>query len=88
LRCIYIVELTMLIVQHYELPPEFFFPIMGKRLKYSSCIFPPGVGDDDIDAAEIAALRQVEERAKLVDGLDILELGCGKPPIRICPEPG
>ena len=66
-------------MQHYELPPEFFFPIMGKRMKYSSCIFPPGVGDDDIDSAEIASLRQVEERAKLEDGLDILELGCGDP---------
>jgi cyclopropane-fatty-acyl-phospholipid synthase len=64
--------------QHYELPPEFFFPIMGDRLKYSSCIFPPGVGDDDINAAEVAALLQVEQRAKLEDGLDILELGCGQ----------
>jgi cyclopropane fatty-acyl-phospholipid synthase-like methyltransferase len=50
---------------------------MGDRLKYSSCIFPPGVGDDDINAAEVAALLQVEQRAKLEDGQDILELGCG-----------
>ena len=46
-------------------------------MKYSSCLFPPGVGDDDIDGAEIASLRQVVERAKLEDGQDILELGCG-----------
>ena len=46
-------------------------------MKYSCCIFAPGVGDDDIDTAEIAALRQVEERANLTDGLEILELGCG-----------
>jgi cyclopropane-fatty-acyl-phospholipid synthase len=51
---------------------------MGKRLKYSCCLFPPGIGDDDLDAAEIAALKQVEERAKLEDGQDILELGCGE----------
>ncbi len=65
-------------LQHYELPPEFFVPIMGKRMKYSSCIFPKGVSDDDIDQAEVSALRQVEERAKLADGQEILELGCGK----------
>ncbi|EKX52795.1 hypothetical protein GUITHDRAFT_157030 [Guillardia theta CCMP2712] len=78
--------------QHYELPPEFFFPIMGDRLKYSCCIFKPSTHLDDINTAEVRtgvssylltsclqidSLRQVEERAELVDGLDILELGCG-----------
>ena len=55
----------LFISQHYELPPEFFLPIMGDRLKYSSCIFPPGVGDDDINAAEVVALLQVEQSFRL-----------------------
>jgi hypothetical protein len=45
--------------QHYELPPEFFLPIMGNRLKYSSCIFNKDTHDDDIDKAEEDALAQV-----------------------------
>lgn len=63
--------------QHYEIPPEFYFPIMGKRLKYSACLFPEGMHDDDIDGAEVAALKQVEERAGLENGQTVLELGCG-----------
>ena len=70
--------------QHYELPPEFFFPIMGKHLKYSCCLFLRGIGDDDLDAAEFAALKQVEERAELEDGQEILELGCGQTCCVLC----
>ena len=33
--------------------------------------------DDDIDGAEVAALKQVEERAGLENGQTVLELGCG-----------
>ena len=69
--------LVMLGWQHYEIPPEFYFPIMGKRLKYSACLFPAGMHDDDIDGAEVAALKQVEERAGLANGQHVLELGCG-----------
>src|SRR5687767_13617243 len=29
--------------QHYELPPTFFHLVLGKRLKYSGCYWPPGV---------------------------------------------
>ena len=35
--------------QHYELPPEFFEICLGKRLKYSCCLYP---------AAELQALMQ------------------------------
>mmetsp|Transcript_5135 Transcript_5135/g.12942 ORF Transcript_5135/g.12942 Transcript_5135/m.12942 type:complete len:363 (-) Transcript_5135:396-1484(-) len=63
--------------QHYEIPPEFYFPIMGQRLKYSCCYFPKGTHDDDLDTAEVLSLKQVEERAGLKDGMTILELGCG-----------
>jgi cyclopropane-fatty-acyl-phospholipid synthase len=61
--------------QHYELPPEFFRLVLGPRLKYSSCYFPPGV--DDLAAAEEAMLALAAERAGLSDGQRVLDLGCG-----------
>jgi cyclopropane-fatty-acyl-phospholipid synthase len=61
--------------QHYELPPRFFELCLGKRLKYSSGYFPPGV--ESLDAAEEAMLALYAERAQLTDGQEILELGCG-----------
>jgi cyclopropane-fatty-acyl-phospholipid synthase len=61
--------------QHYELPPEFFREVLGSRMKYSGCFWPPGVVD--LDAAEEAMLRLACERAGLADGQEILELGCG-----------
>ncbi len=61
--------------QHYELPPRFFELCLGKRLKYSSCYFPEG--DESLDQAEESMLALYAERAQLVDGQNILELGCG-----------
>ncbi|HEV8268329.1 MAG TPA: cyclopropane-fatty-acyl-phospholipid synthase family protein [Thermoanaerobaculia bacterium] len=61
--------------QHYEVPPEFFRLVLGKRLKYSSALFPSGV--TTLDAAEEAMLQTTCERAGLADGQRILELGCG-----------
>ena len=61
--------------QHYELPPRFFELCLGKRLKYSSCLFP--TGKESLDEAEDAMLAVYAERAQLADGQDILELGCG-----------
>jgi cyclopropane-fatty-acyl-phospholipid synthase len=61
--------------QHYELPPRFFELCLGKRLKYSSCYFLNG--DETLDQAEEAMLALYLERANLIDGQDILELGCG-----------
>ena len=63
--------------QHYELPPEFFLPIMGARLKYSCCIYNQDTHDDDINKAEEDSLAQVALRAELQDGQDVLDLGCG-----------
>ena len=40
--------------QHYEVPPAFFEKVLGRRLKYSSCHWPPGV--ERLDAAEEAML--------------------------------
>ena len=61
--------------QHYELPSAFFGLVLGRHLKYSSCYFKPGV--TALDDAEAGMLRLTCERAGLVDGEQILELGCG-----------
>ncbi|MEO0650553.1 MAG: cyclopropane-fatty-acyl-phospholipid synthase family protein [Planctomycetota bacterium] len=61
--------------QHYELPTAFFQRCLGKRLKYSSCYYP--TGRETLDQAEEAMLSLYDERAELVDGQDVLELGCG-----------
>jgi cyclopropane-fatty-acyl-phospholipid synthase len=61
--------------QHYEVPSEFFQRVLGRHLKYSSCYFAPGVSS--LDDAEARMLALTCERARLRDGEDILELGCG-----------
>ena len=61
--------------QHYEVPSAFFTLALGKRLKYSSALFPQGV--TSLDAAEEAMLDLTCRRARLADGQDVLELGCG-----------
>ncbi len=61
--------------QHYELPAEFFQKVLGPQLKYSCSYWPSDVSD--IAEAEKASLAVTCSRAQLVDGLDILELGCG-----------
>ena len=61
--------------QHYEVPTRFYQQCLGARLKYSSCYFKPGV--NTLDQAEVDMLALTCQRAGLVDGMDILELGCG-----------
>ena len=61
--------------QHYELPPAFFREVLGPRLKYSSCWWPPSART--LEEAEEAALSATCERAEISDGLELLELGCG-----------
>jgi cyclopropane-fatty-acyl-phospholipid synthase len=61
--------------QHYELPPEFFSLVLGKRRKYSCCFYPSG--SESLDEAEEKMLTLTCERAELSNGMDILELGCG-----------
>ena len=61
--------------QHYEVPAEFFDLVLGPRRKYSSCWWPAGV--DDLAGAEEAMLALTAERAGIVDGHRILDLGCG-----------
>jgi hypothetical protein len=61
--------------QHYEVPPEFFQLTLGKRLKYS-CGFYPNK-NSTLDEAEEAMLALYCDRAKIEDGMTILDLGCG-----------
>jgi cyclopropane-fatty-acyl-phospholipid synthase len=61
--------------QHYEIRPAFFQRVLGKRMKYSSCYWPPEV--KSLDEAEEAMLRLTCERAQVEDGMEILDLGCG-----------
>ena len=61
--------------QHYEVASDFFSLVLGRQLKYSSCLYGPGI--DTLDAAEEAMLALTCERAMLEDGQDVLELGCG-----------
>jgi cyclopropane-fatty-acyl-phospholipid synthase len=61
--------------QHYEVPTAFFRLVLGKWLKYSCCFWPEGVST--LDEAEEAMLRLSCERARIEDGMQILELGCG-----------
>jgi cyclopropane-fatty-acyl-phospholipid synthase len=62
-------------VQHYEVPPAFFQIVLGRHLKYSGCLWPPGCRS--LDEAEAAMLALTCERAQVADGMEILELGCG-----------
>src|SRR5580704_2251395 len=61
--------------QHYEVPTRFYQLWLGRRLKYSGCLY--GAGAETLDAAEDAMLDCYRERAQLADGQEILELGCG-----------
>lgn len=61
--------------QHYEVPATFFDIVLGEHRKYSCCYWPEGTSD--LPQAEVAALSETCEHARLQDGQNILELGCG-----------
>ena len=71
--------------QHYELPSGFFELVLGRHLKYSSCLYDlagptnleSGRGGSALDSAEAAMLELTIQRAHISDGDRILELGCG-----------
>ncbi|KAI9221665.1 S-adenosyl-L-methionine-dependent methyltransferase [Blastocladiella britannica] len=61
--------------QHYEVATGFFEHCLGPHLKYSCCLYP--TGNETLAEAERAMLELYCERAELVDGMSIVELGCG-----------
>ena len=48
---------------------------LGPYAKYSCCLYPSG--NETLEAAEVLMLESYCKKAKLKDGLDILDLGCG-----------
>jgi len=61
--------------QHYEVPAEFFGFVLGRHRKYSCAYWPDGI--ETLDAAERSMLELTCRRARIEDGHEILELGCG-----------
>lgn len=61
--------------QHYEVPTPFYRYALGKHMKYSSCYWDEQT--ETLDQAEARMLALTLERAELLDGQEILELGCG-----------
>ncbi|WP_375314417.1 cyclopropane-fatty-acyl-phospholipid synthase family protein [Bradyrhizobium sp. A5] len=61
--------------QHYEIPARFFEMILGPQRKYSCCFYADD--RDTLALAEERALELTAGHARLADGQDILELGCG-----------
>ena len=61
--------------QHYEIPAEFYNYCLGKHKKYSSCYWSEKT--KNLDEAELSSLKLSSKHAKLSNGLNILELGCG-----------
>jgi cyclopropane-fatty-acyl-phospholipid synthase len=61
--------------QHYEVPAEFFRNVLGPHMKYSCALWNSAaveLADAEADMLELTA-----KRARLQDGQDVLELGCG-----------
>jgi cyclopropane-fatty-acyl-phospholipid synthase len=61
--------------QHYEVPAPFFEHVLGPRLKYSCCHWSPETST--LSAAEEEMLELTASRARVDDGMRILDLGCG-----------
>eukprot|EP00775_Hariotina_reticulata_P005816 gene5816-6057_t len=61
--------------QHYEVPTEYFKLVLGPHLKYSCCLY--NSWDQQLSDAERNMLALYFARARLQDGLSVLELGCG-----------
>mgnify|MGYP002078485733 CR=1 FL=1 len=61
--------------QHYELPAEFFQLVLGPHLKYSSGYFYKD--EETLSSAETNMLELYCQRARLEDGQEVLDLGCG-----------
>jgi len=69
------IETTAANTQHYEVPAAFYQYALGEHLKYSSCYWDEQT--DNLNQAEARMLALTVQRAELMDGQHILELGCG-----------
>ncbi len=62
-------------LQHYEVPTAFYDLALGSHKKYSSCFWDQSTYT--LKDAEQKALDLSIEHAQIIDGMRILELGCG-----------
>ena len=60
---------------HIKIPGDFFKLVLEKNLKYSSSLWLDK--NDDLNTAETNMLELYCQKAKIIDGQSILELGCG-----------
>lgn len=60
--------------QHYEVDTNLFMAMLGPRLKYSACLWEQST---DLASAEEEMLAATVEGAGIVDGMRVLDLGCG-----------
>lgn len=67
------IETAMANEQHYEVGTGVLQECLGPRMKYSSCLYP--TGKETLGQAEMEMLECYVERAELVDGMEILDLG-------------
>lgn len=61
--------------QHYEVPTEFFLRVLGPCRKYSSCLWEEPT--TRLAESEVAMLELTCQRAGIMDGQQVLDLGCG-----------
>lgn len=61
--------------QHYEVPARFYDLCLGPRKKYSSGLWPTPT--TTFEESELLMLQLYCERAGIVDGMKIVDLGCG-----------
>ena len=61
--------------QHYEVGTDVLRGMLGPRMKYSCCLYPTGY--ESLGMSEVFMMELYTERAGLVDGMEVLDLGCG-----------
>ncbi|KAI4257171.1 MAG: hypothetical protein LQ352_001762 [Teloschistes flavicans] len=61
--------------QHYEVGTGVLQACLGPRMKYSCCLYPTGT--ETLGQAEVEMLDAYVFKARLADGMSILDLGCG-----------
>lgn len=61
--------------QHYEIPADYFRDVLGPNLKYSCGYWNDGC--ESLEQSEVEMLKLSCERAAILNGQRILELGCG-----------
>lgn len=62
-------------IVYRQISIKFMLSTLGPRAKYSCCLYP--IGKESLAQAENYMLESYCEKAKLVDGQDALDLGCG-----------